>query len=77
MEIIYSINFSGLNGDEFYFTANPKQVEKIERETPYLINYEWENDESGQKFMTRINKHLFTYSEIRNKIKVYQDWGKN
>ena len=77
---IYSINFSRLTGDEFYFAATSKQVEKIEKEAPAPAIVDasgWDNDEDGRKFLARVNKHLFTYPEIRNKIRIYQNWGKN
>lgn len=77
MKKIYSINFSRCTGDEFYFTATPAQVEKIEQNTPYLVDFEgWNDDKDGRSYLNRINKHLFTYSEIRNKIKIHDNWGK-
>lgn len=75
---IYSINFSRQTGDEFYFSATSGEVAKLERTTKFLADSEgWNDDEDGRKFVARINKHLFTFGEIMNKIKIYQNWGKN
>ena len=75
---IYYINFSGRNDDKFYFAATSEQVETIETESPFIVNFSgWNDDQHGRAFVGRINKHLFTYPEIRNKINIYLNWCKN
>lgn len=75
---IYSINFTRWTGDEFYFVATLAQVEKIEKETPVLVDSTgWDNDQDGRNFVARKNKHLFSYSEMRNKINIHENWGRS
>lgn len=74
---IYSINFSRLNGDEFYFSATSEEAEIIERKTPYLVDFEgWYDDKDGRNYVeNRKGKYLFSFAEIKEKIKAYHMWN--
>lgn len=74
---IYSINFRGIVGYEFYFSTTSEEAEIIERKTPYLVDFEgWYDDKYGRNYVeNRKGKYLFSFAEIKDKIKAHYMWN--